>query len=641
MSGDVTVVFQPEGKRVTVKPGGNLLEIAKLVGVDITSVCGGRGTCGKCKVVIEENRGNVSPLTAKEGKILSPSEVAKGYRLACCTFVGGQVVVKVPEESRTGRQRLQVEGVETPVALNPPVCKYFLKLPKPSLSDPKPDAEILLGELRRQGVGRDVEIDFHVLQTLPVALRKKDWSVTVVMWNGRVIGVEPGDTTRRAFGYAVDIGTTKLAGYLLDLLTGKVVAVESMMNPQISYGEDVIARITYASKGLREQRRLQKVVISAINKMLDSLLNKTGVKRGEVYEMVAVGNTAMHHLALGICPKYLALSPYTPANRRGVNVAARNLGVRINPNGNVYFLPIIGGFVGADTMGVLLATGMYKRDEMCLAIDIGTNTEVLLGNKDEILACSCASGPAFEGAHIKHGMRAATGAIEKIKIDEKFEVKYETIDGEKPRGICGSAMIDFLAEALKAGLIDFTGVFNREISSDRLRSGERGLEFVVAWGEETFTGEDIVITQNDIKEILLAKAAIHTGISILMKKKGLTERDIDVFFVAGAFGSYINPENARIIGMYPELPLERVRVVGNAAGTGARMALCSRDVRETAETLVGKVKYVELAAEAGFQAEFLNSYFLPHADLSRYPETSDLLRKLGRYPKRPPVCFPT
>ncbi|MEM1798129.1 MAG: ASKHA domain-containing protein, partial [Candidatus Jordarchaeales archaeon] len=525
--------------------------------------------------------------------------------------------------------------------LNPPVCKYFLKLPKPSLSDPKPDAEILLGELRRQGVGRDVEIDFHMLQTLPVALRKKDWSVTVVMWNGRVIGVEPGDTTRRAFGYAVDIGTTKLAGYLLDLLTGKVVAVESMMNPQISYGEDVIARITYASKGLREQRRLQKVVISAINKMLDSLLNKTGVKRGEVYEMVAVGNTAMHHLALGICPKYLALSPYTPANKRGVNVAARNLGVRINPNGNVYFLPIIGGFVGADTMGVLLATGMYKRDEMCLAIDIGTNTEVLLGNKDEILACSCASGPAFEGAHIKHGMRAATGAIEKIKIDEKFEVKYETIDGEKPRGICGSAMIDFLAEALKAGLIDFTGVFNREISSDRLRSGERGLEFVVAWGEETFTGEDIVITQNDIKEILLAKAAIHTGISILMKKKGLTERDIDVFFVAGAFGSYINPENARIIGMYPELPLERVRVVGNAAGTGARMALCSRDVRETAETLVGKVKYVELAAEAGFQAEFLNSYFLPHADLSRYPETSDLLRKLGRYPKRPPVCFPT
>ncbi|MEM3148559.1 MAG: ASKHA domain-containing protein [Candidatus Jordarchaeales archaeon] len=640
MSKEGSVIFQPEGKRVPIKLGENLLEIAKLAGVDLTSICGGRGICGKCKVVIEDRR-NISPLTEKEKKKLSSAEIAEGYRLACCTVINGPVTVKIPEESRTGRQRLQVEGIETLVKLNPPLRKYFLKLSKPSLSDPRPDAEILLDELRRQKGLQSVDIDFHALQVMPAILRRKGWNVTVVLWNDRIISVEAGDTTRRMFGYAVDIGTTKLAGYLLDLSSGRVVAVDSLMNPQIPYGEDVIARITYASRGSREQRRLQRAVIGAINQILGSLLEKTGVKREEVYEMVAVGNTAMHHLALGICPRYLALSPYTPANRKGVNVTARSLGVKINPSGNVYFLPIIGGFVGADTTGVLLATEIYKRDEICLAIDIGTNTEVILGNKEEILACSCASGPAFEGAHIRHGMRAATGAIERISIKEDLEVEYRTIDGGKPRGICGSAMVDFLAEALKAGLIDVTGVFNKEISSERLRGGERGLEFVVAWREETSTGEDIVVTQNDIKEILLAKAAIHTGISILMRKKGVAEEDVDVFFVAGAFGSYINPENARIIGMYPELPLEKIRVVGNAAGTGARMALCSREVRETAESVVGKIKYVELAAEAGFQAEFLNSYFLPYADLSKYPETSELLKKLGKYPKKPPVRFPT
>ncbi|MBS7288189.1 MAG: 2Fe-2S iron-sulfur cluster binding domain-containing protein, partial [Candidatus Freyarchaeota archaeon] len=345
MGKKVGVVFQPEGKRVAVEPGENLLEVAKLTGVDLTSVCGGRRSCGKCKVIIEESGGNVSPLTEKERKILSSTEVAGGYRLACCTLINGPITVKIPEESRTGRQRLQVEGVETPVALNPLVRKIFVKLPKPSLSDPRPDAEILLDELRRQNGLQSVEIDFRVLQTLPATLRRKNWNVTVVLWGGRIISVEPGDTAKRLFGYAVDIGTTKLAGYLLDLSTGKVVAVDSLMNPQIPYGEDVIARITYASKGAREQKRLQRAVIDAINQMLSSLLEKTGVKRDEVYEMVAVGNTAMHHLALGICPRYLALSPYTPANRRGVNVAARDLGMKINPNGNVYFLPIIGGFV--------------------------------------------------------------------------------------------------------------------------------------------------------------------------------------------------------------------------------------------------------------------------------------------------------
>jgi uncharacterized 2Fe-2S/4Fe-4S cluster protein (DUF4445 family) len=303
---------------------------------------------------------------------------------------------------------------------------------------------------------------------------------------------------------------------------------------------------------------------------------------------------------------------------------------------------VIAGFVGADTVADILATETYKRSELCLAFDIGTNTEVFLGNKDEILACSCASGPALEGAHVKHGMRAATGAIEKVTIDPNtFAVRYWTVDDAKPCGICGSAMVDILAEMLKAGVIDVMGMMNRNLASERLRAGPAGLEFVLAYKDETATAEDIVFTQKDIMEIQLAKAAIHTGTVTLMRKKGVVEADVDILFIAGAFGSYIDPENARIIGMYPEIPLEKVRVVGNAAGTGARMALASKVSRAAAEEISGKVKYVELAGEASFQAEYLNSYALPHADLSKYPQTSEILKTLGKYPEKSPFYFPT
>ncbi len=643
MALEVEVTFQPEGKRVRVKLGETLLEAAKHVGADLTSICGGERTCGKCRVIVERERENAGSIMDVERKFLSSEEIAAGYRLACCTQLRGNLTVRIPEESRTGRQRLQVEGIETPVKLEPLINKYFLRLSKPSLQDPKADFEKLLEELQSQYGLNDLEISFDVLRRLPIILRDGEWKVTVTTWrNDTIIGVEPGDTTRRIFGYAVDIGTTKLAGYLLDLTTGKVVAVDSLMNPQIPYGEDVITRITYATKGVKEQKDLQQVIVNGVNQLLKGLLEKTDVNPEEVYEVVAVGNTAMHHLFLNICPKFLALSPYPPAIKRGLDVNAEKIGIQINPNGNVHVLPVIAGFVGADAVAVILATEMYKRDELCMALDIGTNTEVFLGNKDGIFACSCASGPALEGARIKYGMRAASGAIERVKIDlNTLDVNYWTIDNDKPHGICGSAMVDILAEMLKAGIIDVSGVMNRDLASDRLRSGKAGLEFVLVWREEAATKEDIVFTQNDIKEIILAKSAIHTGTMTLMRKKGIVEADIDILFIAGAFGSYIDPENARIIGMYPEVPLEKVKIVGNAAGTGARMALVSSAARNTTEEISKKVKYVELAAEPNFQSEFLNSYFLPYADLSRYPQTSELLKKLGRYPKRPPVYFPS
>ncbi|MEM1515608.1 MAG: ASKHA domain-containing protein [Candidatus Bathyarchaeia archaeon] len=635
------VVFQPEGKHVKCLSQMTILDAARVGGVDIVAVCGGLGKCGKCRVIIEAGKEYLNPPTEAEHTLLSEIELSMGYRLACQVFVRGNVTVRVAEESRTGRQRLLIEGIEGPVKLEPCVKKYFAKLPKPSLSDFRSDAERLLDSLRENYGLENLVIEPFVLQNLPSILRESDWEVTVIIWNNKyVIGIEPRDTTNRLFGCAVDVGTTKIAGYLLDLNNGLVLAADSLVNPQVDYGEDVISRVAYASKGILELKILQKAVVDGINQVLKNLMRKTDVMPNEVYEMVIVGNTAMHHIFLGINPKYIALAPYPPVIRSSVNVKARDIGIEINKNGNIYVLPVIGGFVGADAVSVILATQIYERDEICMALDIGTNTEIIFGNREKIMAASCASGPAFEGAHIKYGMRAVAGAIESVKIDPKtLEVEYKTIEGAKPRGICGSAIIDVITEMLKAGIIDTTGAFNREIKSPRIRFSEEGWEFIIAWANETATNKDIVVTQKDIREIQLAKAAIHAGCTILMRKMGITESDIGMLFLAGAFGTYINPESARTIGMYPEIPLSKIRAVGNAAGTGARICLVSKSMRGKAEEIYRIVKYVELAAEPDFQAEFLNSQFLPYADLSRYPETISILKKIGRDIKEPPLIF--
>jgi len=635
------VIFQPEGKRVKCPSGVTVLEAARAVSVDITAVCGGLGKCGKCRVIIETGKEDLNPITETERDLLSEAELSTGYRLACQVLVRKNLVVRVPERSRTGRQRLLIEGVEAPVKLEPYLRKYFVELPRPGLSDLRSDAERLLDALRIKYGLEDLVIEPFVLQGLPSALRETDWKATVTIWGDRfIIDVEPGDTTNRLFGCAIDIGTTKIAGYLLDLNSGMVLAVDSLINPQVAYGEDVISRIAYASKGAKELRDLQGSVVEGINRILTSLMDKTGVDSSEIYEITIVGNTAMHHIFFGVNPKYVALAPYPPVVRSSIDVKARDIGLGINPNGNIHALPVIGGFVGADAIAVMLATKLYERDEVCMALDIGTNTEVILGNKDLVMVTSCASGPAFEGAHIKHGMRAATGAIESIRIDpETLEVRYKVIDDAKPCGICGSAIVDAVAEMLKAGVIDTFGAFNREAKSPRLRLSEDGWEFVIAWGSETATGKDIVVTQRDIREIQLAKAAIHAGCMILMRKMKLKESEISSLFLAGAFGTYINPESARIIGMYPEIPLSRVHAVGNAAGTGARICLVSKSMRKKAEEIHKIIKYVELAAEPNFQSEFLNSYFLPYTDLSKYPETIGMLKKLGRNVREPPLMF--
>ena len=640
----VKIVFFPYGKREWFSKGRvSIFSAAKALGIDLSSLCGGKGTCGKCKVKIGEGIKGLNPLTEQELKHITQEEIEAGYRLACQAIPTTSISVYVPERSRVGKQRLQTEGLEVPVKqLNPFVRKYFVKLPKPTLHDFRSDEDRLLDTLNAgYGLSTGLEIDFELGVDLASRLRDADWAVTAVIWKNRIIEVEPGNTSGRCFGFAVDVGTTKLAGFLMDLNTGKVVAVASRMNPQISLGEEVMSRITHQiMEGHKGVKELQGAVVSGINEMIEECCEKVGVEKNEIYELCFVGNTAMQLCFLGIYGRYVAFTPYPPVLRRGVNIWASSIGLTSHPRANVYHAPVIGGFVGGDNVAVILATRMLESDEICMALDIGTNTEIDLGNKNLVMVDSCASGPAFEGMQIKHGMRAATGAIERVSIDlETLEINYRTIEDKPPVGLCGSALVDVPAELLKAGLIDLTGKFVPEMAekTNRLRRNPKGIwEFVLVLQPETATDTDIVVTQGDIRELQKAKAAMRTGAEILMKRLGeerketVTEDDISKLFMAGAFGNYIDPENARTIGMYPELPYERVEFVGNIAGTGSRMCLISKEEREYAEKIATTVKYHELAADKDFQKEYIDALYFPHKNLDKYPDTADLLRRLGR-----------
>jgi len=609
---NVTVVFEPEGRKVRVPFGSTIFYAAKEVGIGIRSECGGKGSCGKCKIIIKNSRA-VSKVTKAERKHLSKSEIKLGYRLACQTITLRNVTVMIPPESRLESRKIQVLGLERKVGLNPSLNKFHVLLPKPTLSDIKPDLERLLDILSKQiqNVG-DLEIDYEILKKLPSILRDANWDITVTVWGDhRIVAVEPGDTSNYLFGVAVDIGTSKIVGHLVDLTSGKTVAVGSIENPQIIHGEDVMTRITFSTTNNANLETLQKLVIDGINSVLYEVCEKARVDPTAVYEVVAVGNTAMHHFFLGIQPKYVALSPYTPALKRPISLAAKELNIKVNRGGIVTFLPLIAGFVGADAVADVLATGIHESKEISLLVDIGTNTEVFVGNKDDLLCCSCASGPAFEGAHIKHGMKAVTGAIERVRIDPDLEVEYETIGDVKPSGLCGSAVVDVVAEMLKNGVIDQHGRFNSNIKTKRIRKNDDETEFIVVWDNETATGRAITVTQKDINEIQLVKAAIYTGCSILMKRKNVKEKDIDRVFIAGAFGNYINPENAKIIGLIPDVPTEKIKFVGNTAVTGAKIALTSKEMRKKAEQIANKVRYLELANDPDFNQEFIKALFLP------------------------------
>jgi len=558
---------------------------------------------------------NISPVTDLERMSLSPSDIDQGFRIACCATITnpGSISLQIPLESLVEAQQLVVAGVQPTVDSDPLVKKYHVKLPKSSLTQPKPDLERLLEVLRVEcGLSR-LRIGFAALKELPEAVRRGNWSVTATATSdGLITWVDSGRTTERLYGFAVDIGTTKLAGYLVDLKKGVTVANASMINPQMDFGADVVSRIVYASKGGNELKELQNRVVEATGSLIHECCAKAKVEPNDVFQVVIVGNTAMHHIFLGISPKYVALAPYTAALGSCYQTYASEVGLSCNPGCLLDALPCVAGFVGADAVADILATEIHKASELELLVDIGTNTEIVLGDRKRLVSCSSPSGPAFEGAHVKYGMRADRGAIERVWIDPNtWEAEYRTIGGVKPRGICGSGIIDAIASMRRAGIIDNEGRISPKRDSKRVRLLKKA-EYVVSWRTENQISQDIVITQQDIEEIKLAKAAVHSGVTVLINHLKVHVEDIERIFVAGAFGTYVDPYSARTIGMYPNIHLGRISFVGNTAGSGARMALLSKKKRTEAQKIAENLEYVELAADPQFQTEFVNSLYIPH-----------------------------
>ncbi len=643
---DHTIIFQPSGRRGQVPEGTTILDAARRLGVGIEAVCGEQLVCGKCRVKVMEGNfpkegitssmSHLSGLDEKEIKVLKRKDSDEHLRLACSTKILGDVLVFVPEASRTGKQVVSKAAGAIKVTLKPAVKKYYIELPEPALGDPLGDFERVENVLAKKHGLKRLSIDYRTLQKLPDVARKGEWKITVTVWNNaEIIRVEPGRVETN-IGLAVDIGTTTVAGYLTDLNTGKVLITESMMNPQVRYGEDVMSRITYCmmneTSGLKE---LQDTIIEGLNTIAKQSAEKAGFTAEDISEMTLVGNTAMHHILLGINPEFTGVAPFTPALHRSVDVKADRFGIQILPSGNIHVLPIEAGFVGADNVGCLLADAPHKRKEMTLLIDIGTNGELVLGNKEKLISCSCATGPALEGAQIEFGMRAAPGAIERVKIDPAtLEATYRVIgntlwsDGKvnmQAKGICGSAIIDVIAEMFKAGIIKKNGQIDMALQSPRIRKGTKGMpEYVLAWKQETSVNQDIVVNQKDVRAIQLAKGALYSGCLIMMRKLGVA--GFDRLAIAGAFGSHIDKEEAMVIGMIPDCDLKKVEYIGNAAGDGARIALLNVDKRKEANVVARRVEYVELALEEDFNDRFGEAMQFPHM-FDAFPHLEGILPK--------------
>jgi uncharacterized 2Fe-2S/4Fe-4S cluster protein (DUF4445 family) len=587
--------FQPVGRRGVFSGDQSLLDCARELNVDLVSICGGVGSCNRCKVQVIS--GQATPPTPDEESAFSESELTQGYRLACRAYPLSDLRLHIPPESLTAPQRTQVEGLDVDVAPEPAVRTLTAILSAPTLGSPISDESNLWASLGLP-VGT---IDFSLQQTLSKKLRDLKWQVSVALRGTEIVALDAPET--RWLGLAVDIGTTKIAGYLLDMESGKTLASKGLMNPQISYGEDVIARIAAANRSAENAEKLQRLLVEALSQLAAELCAEVKANPSQIVEAVVVGNTAIHHLFLRLTVSQLGLAPYVPTMQSAVAVKARELGLQIAAGGYVHLLPNVAGYVGADHVAMLLAVRIAQAEKTTLAIDIGTNTEICLNHRGRMTSVSCASGPAFEGAHIKFGMRAAPGAIEHVRLaNEKLEI--QTIGGETPVGICGSGLLDIVAQLRLNNVLDKNG---RMGAHSLVRAENGSTEFILA---ERDGQEPVVLSQKDVRELQLAKAAIRLGIQALVQKEGIAESDIEQVIIAGAFGTFIDVESAITIGMLPPLPLERFKQVGNAAGTGARLALISQSQRAEAEKIAKQDDYIELATLPNFNRKFAEATYL-------------------------------
>jgi uncharacterized 2Fe-2S/4Fe-4S cluster protein (DUF4445 family) len=607
------VTFVPNNTTVSVGKGMTILQAASFGGIQISSLCGGKHKCGRCKVLV---RGVGDYVQEEEKESLSDEEIEQGYRLACVFHIENDTTVVIPEASQERGVAILEEGVCLGGRhVESDVTKVHLSVERATLDNATSDLDRVEESLRKKGLASP-QWNPNLIRDLPELLRSSNHSITATLIGNELISIEEGDTTQDAFGMAVDIGTTTVVGYLLCLNTGEQVGVASRVNPQRTYGSDVVSRAGAASERPELVKVLQGLAVETINDIILELVSRSCVNPGRIYKMAVVGNTCMQHLFLGVTPKYLTLAPYTPVFTRSVKIPARELRVEMNPDGHIELLPGLAGFVGADTMGVILSTGIIESDAIKLAVDLGTNGEIVLGSKKGMLACSAAAGPAFEGEHIRCGMIAAPGAIDRVVIRD--DVYVHTIRGAPSRGICGSGLIDAMAEMRKAGIIDHRGrLMNSggagaaiaESLQNRLRTGEEGNEFLLCSGDPKTGAAPVVVTQHDVEEFQLAKAAISAGVQILMSEMGVDCDNISEVFIAGAFGSYIRKESFCSLGILPGIDVERVMAVGNAAGEGAKMALLSTEVSGALRGIAEKTRYIELSAHPSFRQKFVHSMF--------------------------------
>ncbi len=680
------VIFQPNGRQGNIDTGTTLLDAARELGVEIESICGGFQTCGKCKVVVERGdfakfgvrsaADHLTPPGEREVDYAARRGFAADERLSCAACITGDVVIRVPEESQTRKQVVRkAAGVARKIRVDASMRLYYVELLAATLKDHRGDAERLRDALRDVHGLEDLHVDPVVLRTLQPSLAEGKRAVTVTVWQGReIVRVQPGFVDD-VYGMAIDVGTTTVAGHLCHLRTGDVLATASRMNPQVPFGEDLMSRVSYAMMhdGDAESgensgtQRMHDAIIDGLNGVIADACAQAdsaagNITPGDLVELVIVGNTTMHHLLLGIDPRELGGAPFSLVTHDAVDIKARDLGLHIAPGGNVHVPPCEAGHVGADNVAVLVAESPYERDEQSLIIDIGTNGEILLGNCERVLSASSPTGPAFEGAQIVHGMRAAPGAMERIRIDPAtLAVKYRIIGEERwfeseekelslksdntenkvdpilnpqsfsngnakskrhlilnpplrPSGICGSGIIEAIAELFKAGVIAANGRFV-EIEHERLRTGlgDGGgkAEFVLAWPHETSSGRAITVHSDDVRAIQLGKAALYAGTKLLMGRMGSST--LNRIVLAGGFGSYIDPVHAMILGLIPDCALDKIGAVGNAAGDGARMILLDRAKRAEAIERARWVTYIETAVEPSFQQEFVGAINIPHA----------------------------
>ncbi len=597
----VEIEFQPLGLRVRLSTGQPFLEVIRQLDIDLTSSCDGRGSCGRCRVQIL--RGEVSAPTSAEKAVLSEEELANGYRLACQTQPMGDCALHLPPESLISTPRLQVEGFEVAGEVDPIVRSYDVEIPPPSIDDPRADTARVVISLEKQHGVQGLRWDLEALREIPLALREQGWGLQLGVRGGELVAAAPRSS--ELLGLAVDLGTTKIAGYLVNLRTGHTLASKGALNPQIAMGEDVIARMARAKESPVETERLQQLAVSALQQLAADLCEEAGFQSREIVEAVVAGNTAMHHLLLRLPVEQLALSPYVPVVQEALDLKAREIGLQFAPGAYLHLLPNVGGFVGGDHIAFLLATRFDRSEGVSLAVDVGTNTEVCLAVDGQLTSLSCASGPAFEGAHIRHGMRSGQGAIEHMSLDNG-EVQYRTIGNSLPVGICGTGLLEAAAQLFLAGILDRKGRMG-EHPRMRVRNGEQ--EFVIAEGNGASDTPAVAITQRDVQQLQLAKGAIRAGIRILLEASGRNEEEISRVVIAGGFGSYLDVASAIAIGMLPRLPLERYRQVGNASGAGAKLVLVSARERAEAERIARGVRYLEPARAPRFMQIFAQSMY--------------------------------